>query len=729
MPLSPGARLGPYEILAAVGAGGMGEVYRARDSRLDRDVAIKVLPPAFAEEPLRRRRFEQEARAIAALNHPHVCHIHDVGPDYLVLEYVDGEPLAGPLSAYDAVHLAIQIASALEAAHRRGILHRDLKPSNILVTRTDEGTASVKLLDFGLARLLTQDDDTRTSDAIIAGTAAYMSPEQAEGKPLDARSDIFGFGAVLYEMLAGRRAFTGASAVHTLAAVAGAEPENLVAPPLVSDIVRRCLQKQPTQRFQTAADVRTALESALRALTPATVEPRRQQPSIAVLPFANLSADKENEYFSDGLAEEIINLLAQVPGLTVIARTSAFAFRDRNEDVRRIAELLGVTTIVEGSVRRAGNRLRVTAQLITASDGGHLWSQRYDRELTDVFAIQDDIAEAIASALKVKLSLEPRRHGGTTNLAAYEACLRGRYYWAQLTPESLDRSRQLFEEAVALDPQFAAPYCYLGEDLFATALSPMTDDDRGLLFDKAKSAAATALRLDPSMLEAHALLGSLAGVCERDWSEAARRFDLAMAGEAITPHTRVHYGLHLLWMGRIEESLRQYQRAVDEDPLNAASRLNIVGCLAVLRRTREAAEHLRKIVGFEENAWAQMLLALIHFIDGNLAEASESARIAHSRVRWLPFISGLLAGLLERSGELAEAQSVLAELSPPDAPGVPIAWTIYHLARNEPDRAADWFEKAIQQREPWLTFQLLRLGFFDENPRRLELLRMLKLVA
>jgi serine/threonine-protein kinase len=725
MSLSPGTRLGPYEILAAVGAGGMGEVYRARDSRLARDVAIKVLPPAFADEPLRRRRFEQEARAIAALNHPHVCHIHDVGPDYLVLEYVDGEPLAGPLPAYDAVRLGIQIASALEAAHRRSILHRDLKPSNILVARTDEGTASVKLLDFGLARLLIQDDDTRTSDAIIAGTAAYMSPEQAEGKPLDARSDIFGFGAVFYEMLAGKRAFAGASVVHTLAAVAGSEPPDVVAPPVVSDIVRRCLQKQPAQRFQSAADLRTALEIALRALAPAAAETRRQQPSIAVLPFANLSADKENEYFSDGLAEEIINVLAKVPGLTVIARTSAFAFKDKNEDIRRIAEALGVTTVLEGSVRRSGSRLRVTAQLITASDGSHLWSERYDREMTDVFAIQDDIAEAIASALKVKLSLEPARRGGTTNLAAYEACLRGRYYWAQLTHESVARSRQLFEEAIALDPAFAAPYCYLGEDLFATALAPVPD--RKLLLDRARAAAETAIRLDPSMSEAHALLGSIAGGCDWDWAESARRFQIAMAGDAVTPHTRVHYGLYLFQTGRLDEAQRQYQHAVAEDPLNMLCRLHLAWCLTALKRTQEAVAHLRKIVGFDEHPMGQFTLALVHVVDGNLSEAIASVRKSSALRGWFPLRNGLLAGLLEQTGELEESRAILAQLPPSNVAGVPIAWAIVHILRKDHEGAALWFEKALEQRDPWLTFHLLRLGFLDDNPRRNEFLKMLKL--
>ncbi len=313
MTLAPGSRLGPYEVVSALGAGGMGEVWKARDTRLDRMVAIKRLT-AHSE------RFEQEARAIAALNHPHICQIYDVGPDYLVLEYVEGRPLQGPLPVNDAIRLAIQIAAALEEAHARGILHRDLKPANVMVT--PQGAA--KLLDFGLAKLLDADADvTRTLDGTVVGTAAYMSPEQAEGKPLDARSDIFSFGAVLYEMLSGTRAFAGQTSAQVVTAILRDDPPALQAPAGLERIVRRCLHKASAQRFQTMADVRAALEQL-------AAKPPELQPSIAVLPFANMSGDKDNEYFSDGLAEEIINALTRIPGLKVIARTSAFAFKDKH---------------------------------------------------------------------------------------------------------------------------------------------------------------------------------------------------------------------------------------------------------------------------------------------------------------------------------------------------------------------------------------------------------------
>jgi eukaryotic-like serine/threonine-protein kinase len=409
MSLSPGERLGPYEILAQIGAGGMREVWKARDTRLNRMVAVKRLGAEHMA------RFEQEARAIAALNHANICQIHDLGPDYLVMEFVDGEPLVGPVSADQAVRLAIQIAAALEEAHSRRILHRDLKPANILVTR--KGVA--KLLDFGLAKSLNDAnmDVTKTMDGMLVGTAAYMSPEQAQGRPLDERSDIFSFGAVLYELLSGERAFAGDTMAQVLSAVLRDNPRPLRAPSGIDTIVKRCLAKQPSERFSSATELLAALEQKI------AVKPEEEKPSIAVLPFAIISRDPDDEYFSDGLAEEILNLLTHVPGLKVIARTSSFAFKGKNEDIRKIAEVLGVRTVLEGSVRRSGNRIRVTAQLISAEDGSHLWSQRNDREMTDVFVLQDEIAAGIASALKLKFTVKGRH---TPTLAAHEAYLRGR---------------------------------------------------------------------------------------------------------------------------------------------------------------------------------------------------------------------------------------------------------------------------------------------------------------
>src|SRR5712691_6743130 len=368
MLLSVGTKLGPYEVLAPIGAGGMSEVYRAKDPRLNRDVAIKVSTLQFSE------RFEREAKAIAALNHPNICQIYDVGPNYLVMEFIEGTPLHGPLPLDRALRYAVQICDALDAAHKKSITHRDLKPANILVT-----ASGVKLLDFGLAKIGTAsapfapDAATQTMDftevGTVLGTAAYMSPEQAKGEQTDARSDIFSFGVVLYEMLSGRRAFSKNSAIETMAAIVRDEPAPLDAPSSLSAIVTRCLRKLPASRFQTMNEVRAALEQATATATGKT-------PSIAVLPFANMSADKENEYFSDGLAEEILDGLTPLPGLRVIARASAFAFRGREHAIAEIGEKLKVGSVLHGSVRRSGSRIRVNVQLINVSDESQLWSER-----------------------------------------------------------------------------------------------------------------------------------------------------------------------------------------------------------------------------------------------------------------------------------------------------------------------------------------------------------------
>jgi serine/threonine protein kinase len=383
-----GTQLGPYELLSRIGEGGMGEVWEARDMRLGRIVAIKRLKGPHSS------RFEHEARAIASLNHPHICQIYDVGPDYLVLEYIEGKPLPAPLPPEEARRLAIQIASAVEEAHARGILHRDLKPRNILVTTKGQA----KLLDFGLA-LRTEDSSaeaTRTIEGTVMGTAGYMAPEQARGKPLDERSDVFSFGAVLYELLSGRRAFRGGSRAEVLSAVLRDDPAPFQAPAALQRVVWGCLRKDPSERFQTIGKVRASLEEA-------PAKRMEHPPSIAVLPFANLSHHAADESFSDGLADELTNALTQVAGLKVIARTSAFAFKGQNQDIRRIAHSLGASSVVEGSVRRCGSRLRVTAQLIRAADGTHIWAQRYERKIRDEFAVQDEICAAVVNRLKASL--------------------------------------------------------------------------------------------------------------------------------------------------------------------------------------------------------------------------------------------------------------------------------------------------------------------------------------
>ena len=690
VPLTPGTRLGPYQIESAIGAGGMGEVYKATDTRLGRTVAIKTL--RVGQGP----RFLQEARAIAALSHPHICVLHDIGPDYLVMEYLDGAPVQGPLPLEEAMRVAVQIVDALEAAHGKGIFHRDLKPANIMMTRT-----GAKVLDFGLAKIVADDseaDATRTMAGTVLGTAAYMSPEQAQGRPADARSDVFSFGAVLYEILTGKRAFGGASMLETLSAVVHNDPPPSNSP--AWDIVKRCLAKQPQQRFQTMAEVRAALQQVRSDRSPRP----QAVPSIAVLPFANMSRDPEDEYFSDGLAEEIINLLAQLPGLKVIARTSAFAFKGKNEDIRRIAETLGVTTILEGSVRRAGSRLRVMAQLIQASDGAHLWSQRYDREMADIFEVQDEISAAIASALKVKLA--PAAERRLPKVGAYEAYLKYRSYQWQFTPEATRRSRECLEQAIAIDPDFALPYVGLADSYLA--LSSVGAIPSHEAMPRARALAARALEIDPDLPEAHAMLGIVAGHYDYDWVEAGRRFGAARRDQ-MSPHLRQwHAQFHLLATGRGIEDVALHQQVLEEDPLCQTWHYTFGTTLQALGRDEEAIAEMRKSVEIDPEFWLGWLcLGVFYALRQQHADAMSCGEKAIARAPWAPYVRGFIAAALVNVGRSGEAEPYLAQLRD-DAHGGPAGLALYHIARGDADQAVEWASKAVDQRYTIILITVLR---------------------
>jgi eukaryotic-like serine/threonine-protein kinase len=716
--LSPGERLGKYEILSHLGSGGMGEVYRARDPQLGRDVAIKILPAGAAEDPDRRQRFEREARAIAALNHPHICQIHDIGPGYIVLEYVNGDPPRGPLPPGEAVQLALQISGALAAAHGKGILHRDVKPANILVT--PEGQA--KLLDFGLAQSMAPEDAGRTLDGTIAGTPAYMSPEQAAGKPLDVRSDIFSFGAVLYEILSGRRAFAGASAAQVVSAVLRDDPPPLETKARLEGIVRKCLAKRPEERFQTMDDVRSALEEG-----PAVSQ--ALPPSIAVLPFENLSGDAENEYFSDGLAEEIINALTRVRGLKVIARTSAFAFKGKHEDVRQIARALGVTNVLEGGVRKAGRRIRVTAQLISAGDGSHVWSDRFDRELEDVFAVQDEIASAITGALQVRLSAEsapPKRR--TPDLPAYEEYLKALHFSQKWTPESIGRGRACFERAIQLDAQFPLAHAEFGH-LFALSTIYGLLPPREAL-PRLREEAQAALDIDPALPEGHAMLGLAAAMFDYDWSEAEQQFRLAMPSGAVPPRVHRYYAHYcLLPTGRFEEAAAQQTLGLRGDPLNLTARGELALCLRAAGRKAEANRELRRLLELDETFWFPYFALGVNLaLDGQWGEAGELAEEAYRVAPWFKPIVGFRAAMLERNGDTAAAAALLPELQSSEGYSDLVGPAIYHLVRGDVGGAADWAEKAIDERQPAVLFFLNAHGeTIRTSPRWPALARLLRL--
>jgi serine/threonine protein kinase/Tfp pilus assembly protein PilF len=627
--LSPGENLGRYQVVSRLGGGGMGDVYRARDTILHREVALKVLAGEAISRPDRKQRFIVEAQAASALNHPNIIVIYDIGSeqalDYIAMELVRGRTLdslitGSGLPVRDVIRYGEQIASAIAAAHGAGIVHRDLKPANVMIT--DDGVA--KVLDFGLAKLtqntwsdsgVTLSRAAPTVEGTVLGTVAYMSPEQAEGRPVDARSDIFSFGAVLYEMTSGRRAFHADSAMSTMAAILRDQPAPLRGhvkdvPAELDALVLRCLEKVPERRYQSMVEVRMSLGRIRDAISSSGPRERAESAqasaaSIAVLPFANLSADKENEYFSDGLAEEILNQLAKIPDLRVTARTSSFAFRGKDEDVRTVANILNVDTVLEGSVRRAGNRVRVAVQLIKASEGYQLWSERYDRDLTDIFAIQDEISTAIVNSLRERFGCAigacyKLRH--TPPIEAYNALLLGRYHRFRFTTDSYAQARQAFERAAELDPEYADAYANLAVFHIAEWALDITEPRAAI--ENARRTASKALELDPSIGLAHAVLGAIKGGADYDWPRAEARFAKALELDPNSPDIHVQYGYWFLRpQKRFHDARQQYRTALESDPLSTFARYAIAESYFFEGKFEQALEACRSLLELDPNYW------------------------------------------------------------------------------------------------------------------------------
>jgi serine/threonine protein kinase len=727
-----GQHIGRYEILARLGAGGMGEVFRARDTDLDREVAVKVLPDEVAQDRDRLRRFEQEARATAAVDHPNILAIHEFGAHegrpFIVTELLDGESLrqtvqAGPLPPSKAIDIGVQIAEGLAAAHERGIVHRDLKPDNIFIA----SAGRVKILDFGLAKLAEPregaDSPTDamtaslgTTPGAVLGTVGYMAPEQVRGETADARSDLFALGCVVYEMASGRSPFRRDTKADTMSAILNEHPDELAAsgaavPTELDRIVARCLEKRPEQRFQTAHDLAFALRELQRsgrfAVQPEPASETR--PSIAVLPFANLSADPEQEYFCDGMAEEIINALTRIEGLRVVARTSSFAFKDTTEDIRDIGSKLGVGKILEGSVRKAGDRLRITAQLINVDDGYHLWSERFDRQLEDVFAIQDDISLAIVDGLEVDLATGERdavvkRY--TDNLDAYNLYLKGIHHWNQLTPDSYRRSLECFQEAIELDPGFAPAHVGLGiwhiSQCFWGELSPAEGVPKGL------EAVHTALEIDDAIPDAHNVLGVVQAWFERDWVAGERSLRRAIELGPNVAWNHLNLAGYFIIRRRFEDVIPELRLAQRLDPLSVPNNAWAGAWLAFAGRYDEGVAELKKFIEMEPNQWlpheqlSEVYLFCGSRTDEALAEAQEAFDLSGgvtAAVRQLA-VACYLAGRTARGDELLnmlEARSHQTYVPP-----MYLAWI--HLARGDLDAAVRLVDEALKHNDGWITF-------------------------
>ncbi|MCX6832172.1 MAG: protein kinase, partial [candidate division Zixibacteria bacterium] len=575
--LSKGTTIGHYRIVEKIGAGGMGEVYLAEDTELNRKVALKFLSPHLCQDADCRTRFKREAQAAAKLGHSNIVAVHEVGEHqgrpFFAMELVEGRSLdkivaAGHLDEGEIVELALGICNGLRKAHESGVIHRDIKPSNIIVDR--DGVPRV--LDFGLAAV--RDSDSLTHTGSTLGTIGYMSPEQISGRSADVRSDLFSMGIVLYEMISGVNPFRRDNQAATLKAIVDDIPESLAhrrtgVSNELQRIVNKLLGKKPEHRYQTAVDVINDL-AALRSGQPPVGIDQTPAPSVAVLPFANLSADPEQEYFCDGMAEEIITALTQIEDLRVIARTSAFAFKGKNEDIRDIGRKLDVTTLLEGSVRKAGTRLRITAQLINVADGSHLWSERFDRELEDIFAVQEEIAQAIVKKMELKLARKPDEsliRKRTENLEAYSLFLKGRYYWHQLTPEGWKLSLDCFRQAIAIDPEYAMPYIWIA--IWYQSQAFWADISPNEAYTRSAEAMEQALRLDPNIAEVYIVRAVWRFEYEWNWEAAEGDFEKALGLGTTAALSHTNFSTLLIALRRFDEATQHAEIARKLDPLSS----------------------------------------------------------------------------------------------------------------------------------------------------------------
>jgi serine/threonine-protein kinase len=740
--LASGTSLGPYEIQASLGEGGMGQVYRARDVRLDRDVALKILAPRLSADLQFRERFEREARAIASLNHPHICAIYDIGSasdgngeiHYLVMEYLDGETLAARLRrgrpAFQELRSwAIQTADALETAHARGLVHRDIKPANLFITTA----GAVKVLDFGVAKLLDQADDAKTVSATDVGTAigtvAYMSPEQARGEHVDARSDVFSLGAVLYEAATGQMAFGGPTAAVIFDRILNRDVRLLRdlssdTPPDFGSIVERMLAKQPRDRYARVGDVAVALRTlddarAVRSRSAPGTEPL---PSIAVLPFADMSPLRDQDWFCEGIADELIGALARLPGLRVVSRTSSFRFKNA-QDVRKVGEELAVESILEGSVRRAGNRVRVTAQLTRVADGYQTWSERYDRELEDVFEIQDDIARAIVGALKVTLLGE---HGPgivkrqTHNLEAYQICLKGRQAW-HLT--NFPQAAALFAQALALDPSYALPHFGLGDCVISGWIGGFGDSTSPA---QARALLERAVALDPEFAEAHAILGVVQGMGFWEWREAERSFATALRLNYRSAHVLMSWSGVLMQLGRPAEAVAMARTGIELDPLVPTWHWHLALVHYFNAEYVEAVERARTALALDPaNYLAHTFegLALAELGEWHAAVTSLETAVQSSGEATLAL--GFLGAALAHVGRRDEAEHVLKALvdRPARTSGRSVSVATLHFGLGDPDQGFAWLERAVGEHDPQLTFALRGPHLRASGDPRVEVIR------
>jgi serine/threonine-protein kinase len=732
-----------YTVLRELGRGGMATVYLADDIRHGRQVAIKVLKAELGVL-LGPDRFAREIRVAAALNHPHILPLYDSGrmPGtgdgggllFYVMPYVRGGSLRERLTRErrlpvgEAVGIVRQVALALDHAHTHGLVHRDVKPENILL---HEGEAMVT--DFGIAlAAATEPRERLTETGLLIGTPDYMSPEQATGeRALDARSDVYSLGCVLYELLTGEPPHTGPSARSVIARrltepaprVRRIRPE---VPAAIEETLARALAVEPTKRFPTAAAFAEALVG--RAAAPA---PRL--PSVAVLPFQNLSADAENEFFADGITEDVIAQLSKIRSLRVIGRGSVMKFKARDQSPREIGAMLDVGTLLEGSVRRAGSRVRIVSQLIDVESDRHLWAETYDRELTDIFAIQSDVALQIANALEAELSLEERtqlRKEPTEDVEAYRLYLQGRHCIQRWTQEGLDQGLRYLEAATERDPNYALAYAsiaYAYTDIGVGVAGVLPSDEA---FRLAKVAVARAIELDPELAEAHAVLGHLKYACDYDWAGAEAEFKRAIELNPNSGDTFDMYGLLLSSQERYDEAIQAQERAHELDPL--AHRMDIVTTYLRMGRYDDALRRVMRIVEVEPHlALAYLTLGWAYLLkempDQGLAVMEKAISLSPDNALYLAQL-GQAYGMVGRTDQAREVLRTLEEWSHQRYVS-PYHFAYVYTGLGEDERALDWLERAYEERAGgiWGVKGSFLFRSLRANPRFQALLRRMNL--
>jgi len=766
MSLNPGTRLGSYEIVSLLGAGGMGEVYKAKDLKLGRDVAIKVLREDLAAAPERLRRFEQEARAASSLNHPNIVTIHDIdeheGIRYIAMEYVEGKTLreilgGEPLPTKKLLKLSTQIADGLAKAHSAGIVHRDLKPENLMVT--DDGL--VKILDFGLAKLMPRSTDMgsdvatvtkATREGAILGTTAYMSPEQAAGRPVDYHSDQFSFGSILYEMATGRTAFSRETVTETLAAVMRDEPEpasvhNPQVPAQLTHVIGRCLEKEPKQRYDSTRDLARELEGVegvstgshaalptssrlpvggivgvglvaiLAAIIAALFTGDVQEwiagdssspniESIAVLPLENLSGDPEQEYFADGMTEALITDLSKIGALKVISRTSAMRYKGSDKPLPDIARELGVDAVVEGSVLRVEDRVRITAQLIEAATDQHLWAESYERDLRDVLALQSEVARTIAKEIQITLTPQEEARLASARPVdpeAYETYLLGRSYWNKHGEEDQKKAVEYFERAIDQDPDYATAYSGLADAYTMLGFWGIIPPAEAI--PKARAAVQRALELDDTLAEAHTPLGLIKFHFDWEWSAAEAEFRRAL--ELNPSYALAHdwYAVYLAAVGRLDEALAEMERAKELDPLSVRINSALAFQFRLSRQYDRSIEQAQKTLEMDPGHWlAQEALATAYRAKGldeqvvheayrkQYVLAGDSERVEAMDRGYAE--SGPQGAVCE-AAEMLVARSKLRYVSSRDI-------ALSYVFCGKKDEAFYWLERAYGERDPSL---------------------------